>query len=116
MAKVVETSILLARSLRRVQTDAERLLWRHLQSKQMEGFKFRRQAPIGKYVVDFVSFARKLIVEVDGGQHAVEIAKDQKRENWLFTQGFTTVRFWNNAVLQNLEGVLEAIRESILKI
>ncbi len=116
VAKVVETSILLARSLRRVQTDAERLLWRHLQSKQMEGFKFRRQAPIGKYVVDFVSFARKLIVEVDGGQHAVEIAKDQKRENWLFTQGFTTVRFWNNAVLQNLEGVLEAIRESILKI
>jgi very-short-patch-repair endonuclease len=82
----------------------------------LEGFKFRRQAPIGKYLVDFVSFERKLIVEVDGGQHAVEIEKDQERENWLFTQGFNTVRFWNNEVLQNLEGVLEAIRDGIVKI
>ena len=116
VAKMAKTSIILARSLRRRQTDAERLLWRHLQSKQLEGFKFRRQAPIGKYIVDFVSFERKLIVEVDGGQHAVEIEKDQERENWLFTQGFNTVKFWNNEVLQNLEGVLEAIRDGIVKI
>ncbi|MGA7579511.1 MAG: DUF559 domain-containing protein [Desulfobaccales bacterium] len=86
MAKMAKTSIILARSLRRRQTDAERLLWRHLQSKQLEGFKFRRQAPIGKYIVDFVSFARKLIVEVDGGQHAVEIEKDQERELVIYSR------------------------------
>ena len=114
--KVAETLIRLAKSLRRRQTEAERLLWRHLQRKQLEGVKFRRQAPIGRYLVDFVSFERKLIVEIDGGQHAVEVEKDREREVWLSTQGFTTLRFWNNEIMQNLEGVLEVIRENILRI
>jgi very-short-patch-repair endonuclease len=113
---VVESLIKIARSLRKRQTDAENLLWRHLQQKQMEGVKFRRQAPIGKYVVDFVSFERKLILEVDGGQHALVREKDKERDFWLESQGFRLLRFWNNEVIQNLDGVLEAIRENILKI
>jgi len=82
----------------------------------MEGVKFRRQAPLGKYIVDFISFERKLILEIDGGQHALERDNDEKREIWLESQGFRILRFWNNEVLQNLEGVLEAIRANIIKI
>jgi very-short-patch-repair endonuclease len=82
----------------------------------MEGVKLRRQALLGKYIVDFVSFEKKLILEVDGGHHALERDKDEQRALWLESQGFRILRFWNNEVLQNLEGVLEAIRENILKI
>ena len=113
---MVESFVRLAKSLRKRQTDAETILWRHLQGKQMEGVKFRRQAPIGKYIVDFISFERKLILEIDGGQHALERDNDEKREIWLESQGFRILRFWNNEVLQNLEGVLEAIRADIIKI
>jgi very-short-patch-repair endonuclease len=100
----------LAKKLRRGQTDAESLLWKHLRTKQMEGVKFRRQEPIGRFIVDFVSFEKKVIVEVDGGQHSEEA--DKEREQWLRSQGFKVLRFWNNEVLENTEGVLEVIRNN----
>jgi very-short-patch-repair endonuclease len=99
----------LAKSLRENSTDAERLLWQHLRARQAQGLKFRRQQPIGNYIVDFVCFDRKLIIELDGGQHAEQQQTDDARTQWLETQGFTVIRFWNNEVLQNLEGVWQAI-------
>ncbi|MBI4743833.1 MAG: endonuclease domain-containing protein [Actinobacteria bacterium] len=100
----------ITKQLRKNLTDAERLLWRHLRAKQLEGMKFRRQEPIGKYIVDFVCFEKKVIIEVDGGQHSEETEKDNERDEWFKIQGFKVLRFWNNEVLTNTEGVLEAIR------
>jgi very-short-patch-repair endonuclease len=104
-----------ARLLRRKQTDAERKLWLSLRSKQFEDLKFRRQQPMGTYVVDFVSFERKLVIELDGGQHNDEeaIEKDKERTKWLEGKGFRVLRFWDNEVLTNIEGVLEKICESL---
>jgi very-short-patch-repair endonuclease len=101
-----------AKGLRRRSTDAERLLWKYLRTKQIEGLKFRRQEPIGKYIVDFVCFESRVIVEVDGGQHSIE--KDANRDTWLQSQGFAVLRFWNHDVLLNTEGVVEMIRASCL--
>ncbi|OGP74933.1 MAG: DNA (cytosine-5-)-methyltransferase [Deltaproteobacteria bacterium RBG_13_58_19] len=103
----------LARNLRHSGTEAERLLWRHLKGKQLEGCKFRRQQPVGKYIVDFVCFSKKIIIEVDGGQHAIEKDKDSERDRWLISEGFKILRFWNNEVLQNLAGVVEVIGREI---
>jgi len=103
----------LARNLRANQTDAEKLLWQHLRSKQLAGTKFRRQQPIGNYIVDFISFDKKLIIELDGGQHAINTGKDQVRDGWLTGQGFKLLRFWNNDVLRNIESVLETIMEKL---
>jgi very-short-patch-repair endonuclease len=97
----------LAKNLRKNLTDAERFLWKHLRAKQVEELKFRRQEPIGKYIVDFVCFEKDLIIEVDGGQHSEAV--DSVRDAWLRSQGFTVLRFWNHDVLQNSEGVLEVI-------
>ncbi len=99
-----------ARQLRRQMTDAEVALWQALRARQA-GARFRRQAPIGPYVVDFACFSRRLIVEVDGGQHSA--AADAARTAWLESQGFTIVRFWNNDVLGNPEGVLAEIHAQI---
>ena len=79
--------------------------------------KFRRQEPIGNFIVDFVAFEKRLIIEIDGGQHADENEKDNdlQRDEWLKSQGFRVLRFWNNEVLQNLEGVLETIRDNCLR-
>ncbi len=96
-------------------TDAERLLWTHLRLRQLGGFKFRRQAPIGSYVVDFVCFSAKLILEVDGGQHLEREAYDSARTAWLGTQGFQVLRFWDHEVLQNIEAVREAIWEHLTR-
>lgn len=104
----------IAKTLRKQTTDAERLLWKHLKAKQVEGFKFRRQQPIGKYVVDFVCFEKSIIIEADGGQHAEEKNKDHERDKWLKPQGFKVMRFWNNDILGNIEGVMETIREQCL--
>jgi very-short-patch-repair endonuclease len=105
----------IAKNLRKRPTNAEKLLWRHLRAKQMEGFKFRRQQPIGNYVVDFVCFDKRIVVEVDGGQHAIQRDKDIERDSYLIKNGFKVLRFWNNEVLQNIEGVLGEIRKSCLK-
>jgi very-short-patch-repair endonuclease len=83
----------------------------HLRTKRLGGLKFRRQQPIGAYIVDFVCFERRIVIEVDGGGHAFAKAKDNARDAWLQGQGFQVLRFWNNDVLQNIDGVLAVIRE-----
>jgi len=87
-------------------------MWRHLKGKRLEGFKFRRQEPIGNYVADFVCYEKRIIVEVDGGQHCRE--KDSERDKWFEGQGFKVLRFWNNEVLKNMQGVWEVIRKYCL--
>ncbi len=104
-----------SRELRRNSTDAERLLWKYLKAKQLEGLKFRRQEQIGHFIVDFVCYERNIIVEADGGQHAQETEKDAQRTAWLNSQGFTVLRFWNNEIFENIEGVVETIRKYHLK-
>lgn len=99
-----------ARDLRKHSTDAERLLWRHLRAKQLDGLKFRRQEQIGRFIVDFVCYEKALIVEADGGQHALEREKDEERTLWLNAQGFKVLRFWNHEILTNIEGVLTVVR------
>lgn len=103
--------VTIAQNLRKRSTDAENLLWRHLRRKQIAGVKFRRQQPIDNYVVDFVCFEKRIVIEVDGGQHAINRFKDIEREKYLIENGFIILRFWNNEVLQNAEGVLEVIRK-----
>ncbi|MBW2039187.1 MAG: endonuclease domain-containing protein [Deltaproteobacteria bacterium] len=106
--------IRITKALRKRSTDAENLLWRHLRAKRLGGLKFRRQQPIGNYIVDFVCFEKRIVIEVDGGGHALEKDKDNERDNWLIGEGFKVLRFWNNEVLQKIDGVLEVIRESSL--
>ena len=100
---------LIARKLRSRLTDAEKKLWQHIRYRQMMGFKFRRQAPIGRYIVDFVCYEQRLVIELDGGQHAVSQQYDHSRSEWLRSQGFRVIRFWNNDVMNNIEGIKEVI-------
>ena len=102
----------IARKLRINSTDTEKCLWKYLKGKQLTGFKFRRQHPFGRYIVDFVNLERKIIIEVDGGQH-LENKKDKLRDKWFEEQGYVVLRFWDNQVLTNVEGVLEVIREKL---
>jgi very-short-patch-repair endonuclease len=102
---------LFARELRNNGTDVERLLWQRLRNSQIEGVKFRRQQPIEEYIVDFVSFSPKLVIELDGSQHAENIAYDERRTACLRKNGFIVLRFWNNDVIENIDGVLEVIRQ-----
>jgi very-short-patch-repair endonuclease len=106
----------IARTLRKRSTNTEARLWRYLRDKRIDGFKFRRQHPIGRYVVDFVCLEKRLIVEADGGQHneSEKKAKDRERDEWLRNEGYKVLRFWDNEVFENLEGVLERIRETLL--
>ncbi len=103
-----------AKKLRRGATRAENHLWQQLKTRQMEGCKFRRQQPIDGYIVDFVCFENRLVIELDGGQHALGRAEDKKRDRFLELNGFKVLRFWNNDVFENLEGVLEVIRKVCL--
>ncbi len=103
-----------ARRLRKNPTDAETHLWSRLRRKQIDGFRFRRQVPLGAYVADFVCFEARLIVEADGGQHA-ERAADKTRTAWLEAQGFKVLRLWNNDVLGNTDGVVAAIRSALAR-
>jgi len=107
--------ILIAKVLRRNLTPAETLLWGKL--RENGDNKFRRQQPIGKYVVDFVCFDAKLIVEIDGSQHgeSSSLLKDEQRTRWLESQGFQVMRFWNNDVLENVEGIVHKIMEQAKK-
>src|SRR3989304_2670945 len=99
--------------LRRNPTEAEKCLWALLRRKQIADHRFRRQAPIGLYVVDFVCFEAKLVIEVDGGQHALRGDRDAKRSQWLELQGFRILRFWNSDVLNNRTGVAEQIARAL---
>lgn len=104
-----------ARELRKRQTEAEKILWFKLRDKQLCGVKFRRQEPIGNYIVDFVSFENKLILEVDGNPHKeIETrTNDYQRMLWLKGEGFRVLRFWNGDILNNVGGVLEKITDNL---
>jgi very-short-patch-repair endonuclease len=97
-----------ARTMQAAPTDAEHQLWQHLRAERLPGFKFRRQQPMGNFIVDFVCLEVRLIVELDGGQHNGAVS-DVARDAWLTSQGFVVLRFWNNEIFENLEGVIERI-------
>ena len=109
-AKVAKTRW--ARRLRKESTFAERRLWRQLRARSLSGFKFVRQEPIGPYIVDFVCREKRLVIEVDGGQHA-DNKRDAARDRWLADHRYRILRFWNNEVLGNTEGVLETILSAL---
>ena len=88
-------------------------MWQKLRGKQLMGLKFRRQAPIGNYIVDFVCFENGLVIEVDGGQHAEQKEYDAERTRWLETQGFRVIRFWNNEVLAEMDAVIRRIENAV---
>jgi very-short-patch-repair endonuclease len=102
-----------ARSLRESQTDAEQRLWYHLRNRRLQGWKFRRQHEIDRYVVDFVCPDTALVVELDGSQHLEQVGYDARRTARLEAHGYRVLRFWDNDVLTNIEGVLEVILEAL---
>ena len=105
LSKMANTN---ARVLRVDMTDAERRLWSLLRGRRLQGYKFRRQRPIGPFIVDFACIAHRLVVEADGGQHC-ENDYDARRTAWLEAHGWRVMRFWNNDILTNPEGVQDAI-------
>ena len=104
-----------ARTLRKKSTDAERLLWKHLRMRQLGTYKFRRQQPIGVYIVDFVCLEKRLIIELDGGQHTEQTEYDEKRSVWLRERGYRVLRYWNHDVLKSTDVVMVNILEEIEK-
>ena len=112
---VCESSRDYARGLRRRQTDAERRLWARLRARRLAGVKFARQVPIGSYVVDFCCRDLRLIVELDGGQHAMQQEYDAARTAFLESLGYRVLRFWDNDALANTDGVLERIVEALAR-
>ena len=104
-----------ARELRRNSTDAETTLWQELRSRQLCGYRFKRQHPIGGFIVDFVCLDSRLVVELDGGQHAVSVVYDAARTAYLISRGFSVIRFWNNQVLAEMDGLKEAILLALTK-
>ena len=97
--------------LRQNNTRPEEIFWYRVRNRRFHGLKFRRQEPIGKYIVDFVCIEKKLVIELDGGQHAEQITYDQERTKFLKKLGYRVIRFWNNEVCTNLLGVLENIED-----
>ena len=102
-----------ARGLRRRQTDCERVLWRQLRDRQLHQVKFRRQHPIGPYIVDFCCPAHRLVVELDGGHHVAQIRADERRTAFLMQRGYRVLRFWDHDVLANRDSVLQAIELAV---
>jgi len=102
---------LMARRLRHEQTSAENRLWAELLKFRADGIKYRRQHPIGDFIVDFICLEKRLIIEIDGGQHNLESErqKDNYRTEWLESEGYKVIRFWNNDVLTNIDGVIAQI-------
>jgi len=98
-----------ARQLRRDATEAEKLVWSRLRGNQLDNARFRRQAPIGRYIADFCCFERKIIIELDGSQHINQEDYDRRRSDWLESQGFLVLRYWNSQVFRNLDGLLEEV-------
>jgi very-short-patch-repair endonuclease len=103
-----------ARSLRRAFTLAESKLWSKLRDRQLDGFKFVRQEPVGRYYADFICRERRLVVEIDGGQHAERIA-DRRRDTDLAALGYRVIRIWNNDVIENIDGVLQMLLSEVRK-
>src|SRR5258706_2899996 len=104
-----------ARQLRSDMTKEEQLLWRYLRMRQVDGHKFRRQVPLGRYIADFACFEAHLIVELDGAQHGEQLEYDERRDAWLRGQGLQVLRFWNFEITQQLEGVYQRIEEALSK-
>jgi len=102
-----------AKSMRSALTQAEQCLWYHLRAHRFLGLKFKRQRPVGPYIVDFICLEHGLVIEVDGGQHGDQVAYDRERDWWLAGQGFTVSRFWNHDVLNRTETVLERTRQAV---
>ena len=98
-----------AKAMRHQPTDAEAAIWRRLRAGRLLGYKFKRQQPIGPYIVDFVCFEQRLVIEIDGGQHATRVDGDAQRSRWLEERGYRVLRFWNDETLLKLDDVLEAI-------
>ncbi len=101
----------IARNLRKNKTREEDILWQLLRNRQFMGLKFKRQFPIGNYIVDFVCEEKKLVIEIDGGQHNIpdNVKADKVRTNYINSKGYRVVRFWNNDINQNIEGVYETL-------
>jgi very-short-patch-repair endonuclease len=104
-----------ARALRKRSTDAENRLCLHLRANRLLGLKFRRQEPIGEYIVDFVCHEKKVIIELDGGQHSEAPERDLERDSWFRSEGFRVLRFWNNDVFSQTKEILEMIMEKCLE-
>jgi adenine-specific DNA-methyltransferase len=104
-----------AKTLRKNLTDAERWLWQRLRNRELSGWKFRRQHSIGPYIVDFVCIEKRLVIELDGGQHAENLESDAKRSEYLKQRGYRILRFWNNDVLREGEAVLSVILSCLEK-
>ena len=102
-----------ARKLRRRQTDAEQRLWKYLRRHYVSGVRFRRQVAIGPYIADFACLDPRIVIEVDGGQHAQQRSYDARRDAFLQQRGFTVLRFWANDVLLETDAVLEVIRRKL---
>ena len=113
MARTTKRALINARLMRREHTEAERRLWAALRSRRLAAFKFRRQHPIGHFIVDFACIGHRLVIELDGGQHAIQTAKDAARTDVIEALGYRVLRFWNNDVLSNTEGVLTKILEAL---
>ncbi|MBI5429944.1 MAG: endonuclease domain-containing protein [Nitrosomonadales bacterium] len=111
--RISSVTTIRARSLRYDMTDAERKLWHALRHKQINGHRFRRQHSVGKYIADFACVERKIVIELDGGQHQDQVAYDEQRTAFLRGNGWRVLRFWNNDVMNNLEGVLSTIAETL---
>ena len=112
MRRVKESLIYNARSLRAEMTDAEKKLWQSIRQIQL-GVRFRRQHPIERFIADFACLDPKVVIEIDGGQHAENVSRDEDRTMVIESHGFKVLRFWNNEVLQNLEGVLQVIAQKL---
>ena len=106
----------IARNLRKNATKEEQKLWSILRNRQLNNAKFKRQVPIGNYIVDFICEEVKLIIEIDGGQHNqdINLEKDKIRTTFLSQQGYVVLRFWNNEINQNIDGVIEKILEYLI--
>ncbi|MBV8685126.1 MAG: endonuclease domain-containing protein [Alphaproteobacteria bacterium] len=102
-----------AQALRNGATDCERLLWLELRQRRLEGHKFSRQIPVGPFICDFVCRRLRLVVELDGGQHSAAAEADARRTAFLEAEGYRVIRFWNNDVIENLDGVLRAIDSAL---
>jgi very-short-patch-repair endonuclease len=107
MEKIIKQA---ARGLRTSLTPTEKILWARLRYKQLEGCKFRRQQPLGKFIADFVCLEKRLIIELDGGHHALQKERDNERDNFLKESGYKILRFWNAEIEKDLDSVLERIR------
>ncbi|WP_280324521.1 endonuclease domain-containing protein [Pseudomonas sp. BN102] len=104
-----------ARQLRSNMTDAERHLWYYLRGHRFLGLKFKRQKPMGRYIVDFICLEYRLVIELDGGQHQEQVARDAERDRYFIKQGYRVLRFWNHEVLGETDSVLEVIRRAVVE-